>query len=306
MDVQWVAPPQCPDESDVAARVADFLQGSNAPREAVVARVEVTRTGSHWVATLELTVGEDTEIREVRDPECELVATATAFVIAVAVDPDLPLEDVPDPDPEPPPPEAEAPAPPAEPAPAPEASPSPELLPNAPAEETERGRPRGLVQLGGALDVASLAQTAVGPRVTGGLQWGRWRIELPLTVLPAPPVGVGSGTLRTVLWLAELRGCVALGTETLEVPLCLGVEAGRFDASGRGFEDASVARAAWVAPTVAATPTWWFRPPFGLRVGLGAVFPLHRPRFDVEGHGLAHRASVAAFRAELGFAARFP
>lgn len=302
VDVEWEAPSPCPDEGAVTAQVSRFLHGSNAPRESVVARVVVSREGNEWVATLELTVGEDSEVREVRDPACELVATATAFVIAVAVDPELSLSDAAEPLPEPLP---EEPAP-VEPTPPPKSEPPPPSPPAAGTQEAATQRLRGFARVGALLDVGSLAALAVGPGIVGGVQRGRWRVELPLTALPARRVQVGSGSVRTMLWVAELRGCGVFGGKRLETALCCGLEAGRFDARGRGFDDATVARAPWVAPTVVAAPTWWFRPPVGLRVGAGAAFPLHRPRFEVAGIGLAHRASLAAFRATLGLEARFP
>lgn len=293
VDLTWQAPAQCPDEAAVNAQIDAFLEGSVVPEEEVRADVEVIRERTEWVATLQLSIGGDSEVRELRDPACDLVATASAFVIAAAVAPEFPVRD-----------EAK-PYPVSEDQTAPTNVASPQSTADPVAEPSSRGV-RGFARLVAALDLGSLARPAVGPRLSAGLDWGRWRLEFPATLLPAGRASTGSGSVATTLWIVGARGCRAFGTEPVEVPLCVGVEAGRFVARGRGFDDASTARAPWVAPTLDCGLRWTFLDPFGLNLAAGVVVPAHRPRFDVEGFGLAHRSNAAAFRAELGFEVRFP
>lgn len=78
--LEWVAPPQCPDEARGAEHLARYLGGRalSAP-----ARVELTAGATGHVATV--TVAGAT--RTLHAEDCETLARAAALVVAVSLDP---------------------------------------------------------------------------------------------------------------------------------------------------------------------------------------------------------------------------
>jgi hypothetical protein len=90
-NVGWSAPPECPSEAEVRARVAALLaEGGSGRREEVALDMRVTATddGFELRATATQSDGAQGE-RVVTGVDCRDVAEAGALIAAIAIDPDL-------------------------------------------------------------------------------------------------------------------------------------------------------------------------------------------------------------------------
>ena len=153
---------------------------------------------------------------------------------------------------------------------------SPPRLPPLPVS---RG-PDVLAGFEGGLDIASTP----GPNGIVGLGFGigipRFRFKVAGAWVPPRRATTDAGSIRVMLGLAAVRGCVRLGSNPLESPICLGVEVGGM----RGFGERLDARTGlWIAPTLSGGGTYWIRPRIGLRARLELAVPATRPRFVLAG-----------------------
>ncbi|MBL9106286.1 MAG: hypothetical protein JNL82_35515 [Myxococcales bacterium] len=324
VDVQWDGDPTCPSDQfrrSLAGHLAGVAAG---PPIRVVVTVRAQQDA--WSAELALITPDGPGARSVSGPTCASVSAAAAFITALVVDPDLrvpepaPAAAQPPADPIVAPPAAQPPAdpivaPPAEPAPDPSPSPATaDLAPDPiaagprPAPARPPRRVRGFLRLAGGLE--ALGMPRVGPQLSPGvgLIGPRWRVELGAvyraptraTSAVAPAVG---GAIR--LWALGLRGCGVVRPGPLEVPLCLGVEAGQARGDGFGVDDPRRVRLPWLAVTAGPALAWAPRPWIAGWLGLDVAVPLIRARFAVENLGDIHKPAPASLRAALGLEARF-
>jgi len=257
-------------------------------------RGEVRTSSGTYRLVLESDFQGEHDVRSFESHTCQALADAAAVFLAIALEPGLyaelaePPVDVDEPALVPEPRATEHP-----PSPAPVLAQPPETLhpgaerpppANAEVEPSERTAPASRVGMGvlpfaalrlgvgvdyGVLDFASL-NILSGVAVT----WPRF--ELGLDVLYFAPrrlpregpgglyQGVGGG----------VRGCVRIAGTPVEVPVCVGVEAGAARAEGRGLTTVTgVQWGPWVRPNVSVGVTqrrrwggWWI----ALQVGIGA------------------------------------
>jgi hypothetical protein len=328
VDVQWAGDPTCPSDQfrrSLAGHLAGVAAG---PPIRVVVTVRAQQHA--WSAELALTTPDGPGVRSVSGPTCASVSAAAAFITALVVDPDLrvpepaPAAARPPPDPVVAPPAEPAPSPSPEPVVAPPAEPAPSPSPStattdlapdpiaaqprpAPSRSPPR-RVRGFLRLAGGLEALGLPR--VGPQLSPGvgLIGPRWRVELGAvyraptraTSAVAPDVG---GAIR--LWALGLRGCGVVHPRPLEVPLCLGVEAGQARGDGFGVDDPQRVRLPWLAVTAGPALAWAPRPWIAVWLGLDVAVPLIRARFAVENLGDIHQPAPASLRAALGLESRF-
>ena len=308
VELRWTAPPACPSEADVQARVEHYLQGQ-APTKPVVVEAEVVDAGAQgW--RLSVTVGGEAGLgtRTVVDLDCEGLAETTAVLTALAIAPQVPdPEPTADSTPEPivhPEPEAEPkpePEPVAQPhAPSAVVQPQEPHPPSAPRRAPLRWGLRASAGLGvGWLPIGADAGVAL---TVGRSAWSaevEAMLGLPREVRLEREPSVGADLLA---WSVAARGCgVLTATRWLQIPLCAGVEGGLVHASPHGLQDANSAARPWLAGLVSPSlraqvhrrVALWLQP----ELQLGAV----RPGFHAsDGRDRLFEGSIASGRARVG------
>ena len=154
------------------------------------------------------------------------------------------------------------------------------------------------------------ARILPGPSAALGLTLslaGRgWRAELGGVY--APPVVGGSAQIGGVFQLGavELRGCPALRRGRFELPLCVGLQLGAMQGSGRGsgLTATYTARSLWLAATLGGALAWRPRERFGLWLQVDAIGALVRPSFVTVGGATVHEAARFGGQALAGVEVR--
>ena len=232
-------------------------------------RVELVLRGPEWEAK-----------RALDGPTCAAVSEAAALVIALAINPEI--------EPPPPPPKPESP---------------------------ERERPSRSPSVGGPS--ASLAGTVDAGMVPGGtagvegnLGWtlgavhvelgGSYFAERRATLADRDDVGA---TFR--LGSMSARGCYQFQRDRLMLGPCLDI--GALWTKAQGFGPIARSEVSSVTPSVggALGIRWLISSSFAPFVRIGAIVPVARPEFAVQGMGHVHRAAPVAVRGALGLEVHF-
>ncbi len=334
LELTWAAPPTCPSEQEVRARVVALVGPEAVRRVRLSARASVREESGGWALDLDLSGETGGGRRALRAERGGALAGAAAVVIAIAIDPGAALQQrsplagvVPEP------PAGVVPEPPA--GVVPEPLPTAEVPRPAPAEGAAEVVPPRVVPLveeerkdmspDERRAPAEAPRVRVGIRAAGGVSFARllpgpsgavgltlsaagrgWRVELG--GLYAPPVPGGTAQIGGVFQsgAVEMRGCPALSRRAIEVPICLGLQVGAMVGRGRGtgLETTTSARALWLAGTLGAALVWrpWERVGFSLQVD--ALVGLTRPVFQTAGGEVVHRASRFGGQALVGVEVR--
>ncbi|MDC0718865.1 hypothetical protein [Nannocystis bainbridge] len=293
--IEWRAPAGCPTRDDVLGALAALTRPPDL--EGVRVRGVVRRISGRYELRLDIHTPQLTQRRIERADACESLDGAAALIIAIAIDPLefagqlAPPAPAPEPAPEPvpepapptpvpPPPEVVAPTP-TPPAPAPEPEPEP-ASPAAPPP-SPRPPPRrltALLRVDGAIDAGATPTIAGDIGAAVGLLHRRLRFEVFGHYMPARPLTFEDARVGMVArWALGARGCGRFVRGVLEIPLCLGIEAGQLLAEGAGITvDPRRARPPWLAALLGVGLVWSPHP----RVGLGlrtefVVAPLRAP-----------------------------
>lgn len=324
-EVQWSAPPGCPDRAALLDGVARRRGRALAPGEArIVGRASAL--GRRFRLELELEAGGRRETRVLHANRCAALVDAAALLVVLAVDaaaapapadggptPALavvpeaeatPPEPLPEPSPpEPPPPEPAPvgiPAPPAPVDPPGAAAPGPSPLPAvdaAPHElspDRERAespapapgrRPGGFVRVQGVGEIGALPGPTGGAAVAGGLLWRRVRVELQATWLAPRAVARPAAEVRASLLAAAALGCARLGRGALEFPLCAGLELGVQRGSAEGPDVRAAAFGRWLAVALGAGVAWRMHPRVALWAAVQGLAAVQRPTFVLRDPG---------------------
>ncbi|PCC68077.1 hypothetical protein SAMN02745121_04580 [Nannocystis exedens] len=323
--LDWTAPPGCPDEAEVYARVIRRTGQEAADRASLTARATVREAApGRWALTLELTGATGGGRRELSAPRCDELVEAAALVVAIAVDPRAALAGgagvVPAPPPDVAPgagageqgandmsqgagpseqmvkdmsegPRAGPDAPDEMEAPVADPPPPPAARP-APAEKPRRVQ-LGLRAAAGVSFARLLPRPSAAVSLALSLSGKRWRAELG--GLYAPPVTGGTAAIGGLFQAGavELRGCPVLRRGAVEVPLCVGLQFGAMEGRGRGTDlvTTTTARSPWLAATVGAAVAWRPRGRVGLWLGADAIAALLRPSFVTAGGVKVHEAA---------------
>ncbi|WAS90490.1 hypothetical protein [Nannocystis punicea] len=289
--LEWRAPPGCPERDEVLAAIGRRLGRPLTPDEAEVEATVMRDAGRGFTLRLRLTAGERGETRTVTDPSCAALADVVALLVAAAVEParvPAPAEPAPEPAAEPADPEAAAAPDPAtvtdEPLDVPFEPVSPPPAPEpVPSRRSKKAGGFARVHGGGELGAVPQITGAVG--VAGGVLWPRWRLEVQgLFVAPQgrqvelPEVQV---EVRAGLFAGAVHGCGRLGRGAIEVPLCVGLEAGAMRGEARGPISGRAAQG-WLAGVVGAGLAWHAGARWSVWGALQlALSPLH-PKFEFE------------------------
>ncbi|MDC0672923.1 hypothetical protein [Nannocystis radixulma] len=288
--LEWAAPKECPDREAVLTAIARRLGRPLTAEEAEVEARVVRDGGRGFTLRLRLSAGERGETREVSDPSCAALADVVAVLVAAAVEPaaavpePVPAEAV-APAPEPVPTEAVAPEP-APPEPSePLAEPIEPIAPPAsePVPPRRSKGPGGFVRVHGGGEIGAVPQATGAVGLAGGLLWPRWRLELQgLYLVPQeqelPHLAT---TVRVALAAGAVHGCARLGRGAVEVPVCVGLEAGAMRGEARGPPSGRAAFQGWFGGVLGGGVVWHA----GARLGLWAAVQMAltpvRPRFEL-------------------------
>ena len=84
IDIQWQAPPDCPQEGDVRERIRKLI-GSRQPDGHLQAEGTIVRTAGHFRLALTVRFGDIVGTRSIDSSSCEDLAGATAVELALLV-----------------------------------------------------------------------------------------------------------------------------------------------------------------------------------------------------------------------------
>ncbi|MCY0994623.1 hypothetical protein OV203_46290 [Nannocystis sp. ILAH1] len=205
------------------------------------------------------------------------------------------------------PPQAAAPAQPP-PAPPQAAFQAPAPVDLSPPVIRSRRRPGGFLRLHGLAEVGALPGPTGGVGLAGGLLWRWFRLELHAGYLAPRLLDRPELRARVSLFAFAVHGCARLGRGRLEVPLCLGLEAGGLPAvadTGRSV----VGR--WLAPTGGVGAAVRLHPRVALWAFLQGLAAVQRGTLAVREPGPAgelrvvHDPGIASARLALGVEVKF-
>ncbi|MEM6296115.1 MAG: hypothetical protein AAGA54_32885 [Myxococcota bacterium] len=305
-EVRWTAPPSCPDQAAVRARLDDAGGVGELEVDAVATPTEDGR----WSLTLGIAFDGVRNVRTLDADDCEALAEAAVLLIGLQLDAVSPgSEPEPAPEPEPiPEPESE-PKVDAEPEPEPEPTvePEPEPTVGPRLSETPATEPRvrvplavqgWLVGVGVGVSVGTVSLPGVPVELAVGWAWPRLRLGLRGRYHAAPRVEFGVGRdARVHAGMAGPEGCLRLGAGRVEVPVCGQVSVGGTRSSTRGA--ARDRGGPWVETGADVGVAWAFAPRISLSGRLGVAVPLVGSRYVVD-DVVVFEPSPVAGRAMLG------
>ncbi|MDC0675152.1 hypothetical protein [Nannocystis radixulma] len=297
--IEWRAPEGCPTRADVLDALAALTRPPDL--EGVRVRGVVRRVSGRYELRLDIHTRRLTQRRVERADACDSLDGAAALIIAIAIDPlefasslaPTPPEPEPEPVPPVPAPPVDVPGPPpevADPEPVPEPAPKEPAKadpdpprPPAPKPATRRPPVSVLVRVDGAIDAG--ATPTIGGDVGGAVGvLHRWlRIEAVGLYLPPRPLNFDGARVGMIArWALGVRACGRFVRNVLEIPLCLGIEGGRFHAFGTGITvDPKDARPPWLGLLLGVGLVWSPHPRVGLGVRTEFVVAPLRAQFTV-------------------------
>jgi hypothetical protein len=303
IELDWDAPPQCPQASAVIDRVEVRVDA-----HPVTARGVVVESDGAWSLTLDIEGVGGSDRRVLEGESCVALVDAAALLIRVATGPDVDstgavaeAEVVAEPDP---PPTAEP--EPTEEAPVAETTPPPTEA-SLDERETEppdarlgvHARAGGLVEFGTLLPetVAGGVAVAAGINVPWVRVEARGHYVAPRRLDDAQNPGVG---VRIDGWGVGASGCGVWEGQRVFVPGCLGAQLGRTRARAFGLEQSGVGRGLWGHLLADVAVGVRVHSHVALTLAAQGVLALRRPRFRVRGFPPLFQTGVGAARLALG------
>lgn len=302
LELSWDAPSQCPQQAAVREAIDSNLgrEAFDAALSSVLARGTITADADQWRLDIEVSWPAGRVQRTVVSRECAELADAAGLIVAVALDL-LRVENAGEPLPSL-----------IRPSQAPQANEEERPVLAARREPAPNERVRSVAidaRLGGVLEIGSLALVRGGFAIGLGFVGARWRVDIvghylaPRAVrrfATAPDAGVAvqqSG--------GGVRACLLARVGPVELPSCVGVEAGVAAARGIGLDDPQGAVLPWAAVVVGQELTWVSRHRIGVFVGVDAMLHVVRPRFRVMDLGVAASTGWVGARVSAGPLVRF-
>jgi hypothetical protein len=301
VDVQWEAPPECPDLASVR-RYAERLLGQplDSPRSrSVVARGKVQRDDAgYWQLELLVAVGEHVEEETLTAKKCRALADATALKLALACDPMAVVAAVQ--------PAASEPA----------LSASGVAAPGGSAQPAragvERRAPSRSLWLGlrgaGGPQFGPLPGVTPGLALYGSLERGRLRVELgalyawggTARYAALPEVGA-----HLELLAGSARACFVPSRQRWSFPLCAAGELGNLRGEGFGVEQPFTAHSPWAAAVLGAASRFRLSSWLSLWLEADAVLAVVRPGFHMRNLQTLYLAPQLGARLAAGLELNF-
>ncbi len=300
LELEWQAPPSCPDRAWALARLASDARLTKLEKPTRV-RVQLRDAEDAFVADLSTAQGDQEGMRTLEAATCEELAEAVIVVLGMAL--------VPRPDDAP----QQKTAPPA---------PPPKKEPPVVADEPRPPEPHAsnseslaFVRAGVGVDRGSLPSATFGVVLAGGIHFDVVSLELrgsywlPRAARAEDPQGVADG----VDVGGDFTRADALLVGCGEMPLvgiasvqgCLGAGLGILAAEGYGVpEPVSEQRFFGVVAGELGLPLRLSRR-VGVRLGVSAVVPTSRETYAIGGLGPVFTPAPVGFRAEIASEMRF-
>jgi hypothetical protein len=334
LNLQWEAPPGCPQGSEVLGRIR-ALAGSSLDETAVLsAEGRIALLDGRYQLTLLVRDGSDVRKRVMTSDSCADLAGAAAIALALLLGADVgaaeswadndtpgeqaPKEGAPD-----------------------RREPSSGRSDDIPGEQhdarggDERGEPRDdraerirlqaessaaadgwpstrrwavvLRAPSGAAEVGPLPGATLGVGLAVGIRYQAWRVLLAGHVFqartisatePGSAFGAGASLQRMT---GQLSTCRGWRSRRFEVAPCIGLALEYLTARGFGQGVSSESRSVvWPAPSAGAVAHWYAFDYLALFVGLTGYLELSRPRLVIEGIGEVGQLAPAAAGAIVG------
>lgn len=306
--LSWEAPASCPAVAEVVERIEATLGRplAQAPPVAFAAQVGED-PGGRFTLTVRTRASDEEEnaaqTRTLTARRCDELVTALAQVVSLALGPHVPKSTEPEDRSERPEPlDASEAGNASNEQPALARAEPPRRWP-VPARPTATS-PTARIGVLAVVDTASLGTTSQGVHLETGWSLSAG-LELRGLMGYVPPHGVdaeaddANAGGRFALLFGGLLACTPLLETSWRVPICVGVEAGRWNASGTGVSEPETDDVLWVAARADVRLGVEVVP--GLRASVlgGLVAPLIRHEFSVAGASV-HRMPALAPRAGLG------
>lgn len=300
--VHWTAPASCPDDAAVEARIAAIV---DAPDTTAPTIATVTEQDGTFAVELTSTIDGETQRRTLTAPTCETLAEAAAAVIAVTIDP------IDEPAAEPPPSDT---TPPVAVAPTVDRTPPPRertTTRGVPPPPPERATRRAPIEIGFNLEggYASGLVPRGGGLVGTGVSVGRRLLSLELAARVWTPRSFAadgeSFGARVLMATAMATGCVRPPSRRIEVPLCLGVEAGGERVTPRDLFEGRTAVYPWLAPLLRIGLRVPLTELVGVFVRGEAAVPIVRATINVDDFGVLWQTQAISARATAGLEFRW-
>jgi hypothetical protein len=303
VDVSWSAPPECPVQEEVVARVhARWPQRAAMPlsADAVVDRSPTDPT----MLRLRLSVQGEASValREIEARSCDAladaVATMLAFAATSATPPAATVEA---------PPRRSARTEPAEPA---KTAREPSLVRDEEGREARWPRPplpTPRTHLGAAAGVDHGAMPGTGATVAGelGLHWPRVRVQAFGLHAVGRRVSAGGVAARHRLTAGGMSVCVVAPIRAFDVGGCVAGELGAMHSRGSRERTLVGRRTLWAASTVGALAAWRASRRWSVMLRVDAVVPFVRRQFVI-GDEVVGRIGPIGVRALAGVGVVLP
>jgi hypothetical protein len=163
-------------------------------------------------------------------------------------------------------------------------------------------RPRVDTSLAVAATALAGITGPVGLGVTGesGFMVRRFRAGIGIVWMPSKSSTFGPGEIEEALTAGFADLCYApASTKHFRLDVCSGALIGVIDAEGHGYSRDERRVRPWLAVPVDLEGTLWTGR-IGWALRIGAVFPVRRSDFGIEGIGVGYRSPPAGFLASLG------
>jgi hypothetical protein len=270
---------ECPDDVDLAARI-ERIRHKPAPDTGAY-RVRFSRDEERFTATISTLDRAHIRTLESHRPSCSALGDAVAVTLALLYDSELgPTA----PPPPPPPPPMAAPA------------------PHAPTESSRLGFSVGL---GAAWIVGVTAPTAFAGQAEASIYRPRWRIGAGVLWIAPETHELGPGTVRERLLGGTARLCLSpIAADPVGMDFCSGVLAAAVTATASGYSRNETRSRPWVAVPIELVLRSNMQS-VGIELGAGAVVPVARDDFSVDGVGVAYQSPNVAGMASVRVVALF-
>jgi len=249
-DLRWVAPDSCPPASHLRERLEALLSGPPIGHGTVVIDATVTQRGAMLHLDLRSRFLDREDKREFEAATCASLAEAAVVFLAIVLEPGLAkhppsVATIPDPP-------ASADALPAPAIPTPPfitTPPPPSVRRSSPGAAKARATPHPYVRLGAGPEYGTLDAITFEFTVSTGAAWSRWTLGIEARYLTPRvlPEATGPGALYQFLG-AGPHACRRLFVSNLELPVCLGFDAGWIRAESRRLREPSVRHGFWTGP----------------------------------------------------------
>ena len=304
LELEWEAPPVCPDATFVRRRIETLVQGPlTVPRTAVAhGRIDEAEDGRFHLA-LKVRTGDVADARELDAASCAMLAEGFAVVVALAIAPpkSAGIEEPPLPEPllreessQPSSPAAADIAPPSEPPPS--SRPGPSQKPPA--------RPSIEVGVGGSVVWGPLPKPSAGVLASAGARIDRLRVGIQGIVAlgQSPRFDRGAGAAIDMIEGGAFAAYM-LPFDIFALGPGANIEATYVRVEGSGVRDPRASSTVWATPVFGARFEARPAPWFGVFARADLLFPIDAPRIALgttSGTAVLHSPSPVSPRLSLG------